>query len=282
MSNNKIDPPVIPAERGDDLHGLEHASNADLVLFMAGNQFMAMDDLIGSFQNRHPKVRRIFYETLPPGLELNQILAGGASFGDTFIDTPPDVYSSVSKTAVRKLADRGFAREDRCFVYLKNRLSIMVGAGNPLGIKGPGDLARDEVRVSQPNPDYEDIAEHILNMYRDAGGEDLVREIMERKREEGATIMTTVHHRETPERILSGKADAGPVWATEVMNARTRGLPLEGVEVGERLDQRDRILYYICPVEKGANPDNAAVFLDFIKTPDAQVIYAKYGFTKGF
>ena len=42
--------PVIPPERGDDLHNLEAAETADLVLFMAGNQFMVMDDLVGAFR----------------------------------------------------------------------------------------------------------------------------------------------------------------------------------------------------------------------------------------
>jgi hypothetical protein len=30
--------PIIPPDRSDDLHGLEFAETADLVLFMAGNQ----------------------------------------------------------------------------------------------------------------------------------------------------------------------------------------------------------------------------------------------------
>lgn len=34
-------------------------------------------------------------------------------------------------------------------------------------------------------------------MYRQAGGDELVHRIMEKKRAEGATIFTVVHHRET-------------------------------------------------------------------------------------
>ncbi|MBW2440761.1 MAG: hypothetical protein JRH12_09820 [Deltaproteobacteria bacterium] len=34
--------PKIPSDRADDLHHLEYAHTADLVLFMAGNQFMDM------------------------------------------------------------------------------------------------------------------------------------------------------------------------------------------------------------------------------------------------
>jgi hypothetical protein len=77
---NKQDPPVIPSNRTDDLHGLQIADKADLVLFMAGNQFMAMKEIVAKFKTQYPEVKNIFYETLPPGLELKQILAKGAIF----------------------------------------------------------------------------------------------------------------------------------------------------------------------------------------------------------
>ncbi|GEM_PF-4003230 len=38
--------PVIPPERKEDIRGLEHLDDAELILLMAGNQFMVMDELI--------------------------------------------------------------------------------------------------------------------------------------------------------------------------------------------------------------------------------------------
>ena len=84
----------IPPDREDDLHNLEIMDRAQLVLFMAGNQFMVMGDLIKAFQERHTEVKYIFYETLPPGLELKQILSGGAIFRGRLIAGSPDVYAS--------------------------------------------------------------------------------------------------------------------------------------------------------------------------------------------
>lgn len=63
--------------------------------------------------------------------------------------------------------------------------------------------------ISQPNPEYEDIAIYIKEMYRAAGGDALVHRIMEEKRAEGATILTVVHHRETPLRLRRGTCDVG-------------------------------------------------------------------------
>jgi len=274
--------PVIPSDRGDDLHNLEFANSADLVLFVAGNQFMVMKELLLAFQEEHPDIERVFYETLPPGLELKQILAGGATFRDQVIDVLPDIYASVSEKAMESLENRGLISGEDYFLYLHNRIVLMVPEGNPANIASVSDLGREEVRVSQPNPDYEDIAYYIMEMYRQAGGQALVDRIMEQKRTEGTTILTIVHHRETPIRILKRTVDVGPVWATEIMHARETGLAVEVVEPEEGLDQRDKINYYICRLKNSSHPENARRFLDFIKSPRAQALYEACGFVPHF
>ncbi|MBW1981340.1 MAG: substrate-binding domain-containing protein [Deltaproteobacteria bacterium] len=274
--------PVIPADRGDDLHNLEYLESADLVLFMAGNQFMVMAELLRKFQEQYPSIKKIFYETLPPGLELKQILAGGAMFKGRVLDIVPDVYSSVSRSAMEHLREKGFVEEEDYFLYLHNRIVLMVPAENPADIVRVNDLGRDEVRISQPSPEYEDIAYHIIDMYREAGGEDLVQRIMEQKRAEATTILTVVHHRETPLRIVKGTVDVGPVWATEIIHAQDQRLPIAVVDPGPELDQRERINYYVCSLRQAKNRENAAAFLDFIKSAAAQAVYEKHGFVSHF
>lgn len=274
--------PFIPSNRGDDLHNMEIAKQADLVLFVAGNQFMVMEELLTAFQKEYPEVKKISYETLPPGLELKQILAGGAVFQGRMVDGKPDVYASVSKKAMEQLEENGLIRADEYFLYLHNRITLMVPKENPAGLSSVLDLGRDEVRISQPNPEYEDIAFHIIDMYRDAGGEELVRKIMEKKREEGTTILTIVHHRETPLRVSKGTVDVGPVWATEIINARKNNVAISEIDPGRDLDQRERINYYICQLKEARNPENAQKFLNFIKSPEAQGIYQYHGFVPHF
>jgi hypothetical protein len=156
--------PVIPPNRADDLHGLEIAEKADLVLFMAGNQFMAMKDIVAEFRIQYPEVKNIFYETLPPGLELKQILAKGAIFQDKIFTIYPDVYSSVNRAAMQLLEKQGHIGQNDYHLYLHNRLTLMVPRGNPAQISSVSDLARDDVRISQPDPQNEDIAYHIMDM----------------------------------------------------------------------------------------------------------------------
>jgi len=270
--------PVIPSQRGDDLHNLEHADSADLILFMAGNQFMLMPKLIAAFKESYPEVAAIFYETLPPGLELNQILAGGMEYNGRTYQIQADVYSSVSRQAMQTLVAKELVNQDDYFTYLHNKLALMVKKGNPKSIHSVLDLGREDLVISQPNPDYENIADHIIAMYGQAGGQTFVEKMLQEKKADGTTLFTTVHHRETPERIIRGKADVGPVWHTEIVAAENDGLEVQGIPVAEALDQSEAINYFIAPLRQGRNPENAGKFLQFIRTETARKIFTDYGF----
>ena len=278
---SKKDLPVIPSNRTDDLQGLEIAEKADLVLFMAGNQFMAMKEIVAEFKTQYPEVKNILYETLPPGLELKQILAKGAIFQNETLNIYPDVYSSVNRAAMQLLEKEGHIGQSGYHLYLHNRLTLMAPRGNPAQITSVGDLARGDVRISQPDPQNEDIAYHIMDMYRQAGGDELLDRIMEKKRAEGTTIFTIVHHRETPLRIAKKTVDVGPVWATEAIHAQSSDLAFDVIEPGADLDQRESIDYYICRLRHAPHPQNAQNFLDFIVSERGQRIYKKYGFLSG-
>ena len=267
--------PQIPSYCEGDLHNFEYLEKAQLILFMAGNQFMVMDELLSVFQKKYPEIKYIFYETLPPGLELKQILCQGAIFKGRFIKVIPDIYTSVSEEAMKKLMKKRLI--EKYHVYLHNRIVLMVPKGNPANIKTVNDLGKDNIRISQPG-EMEDITKYILNMYEKAGGKQFVKRIMEEKTAEGTSILTVVHHRETPLRICKGTVDVGPVWFTEVENLKRKGLEIDSVEVGESFDQRDRVNYYVAKLKNAHNFENAEKFFNFILSEDAQKIYKKYGF----
>src|ERR1700683_1902561 len=55
-----------------DLHG--NPEDAKLVLFIGGNQFFVMPELVVAFEKLHADLRgHIFYETLPSGILLKQM-----------------------------------------------------------------------------------------------------------------------------------------------------------------------------------------------------------------
>jgi len=81
---------------------LEQMPKSDLVLWLAGNQFFAMDDVIGAFQKHDPGVS-VGLITLPPGLLLQAIKAGGWAYEGKQYREEPDIYASVNLGHLQQL-----------------------------------------------------------------------------------------------------------------------------------------------------------------------------------
>ena len=75
-------------------------AEADLTLWVAGNQFFAMPKVIGDFQALHPGMS-VGLMTLPPGMILQAIQAHGWSFWDARLVLQPDVFATVSTEQLR-------------------------------------------------------------------------------------------------------------------------------------------------------------------------------------
>ena len=261
---------------------IENSYSAELVMYLAGNQFMVMQELITDFQAKNPDIKTIYVETIPPGQILKgQLLKQGEIEGQPTAMNP-DIFASVNIGHLRKLNGKGLM--DQHIIYTHNKLELMVAEGNPKGIKGAADLGRDDLVQSHPNP----LTEGIFKFYGSAMLKDLgLYEAVTANAEcrscwavEGKTWFTSRHHRETPDRIEKGEADVGIVWATEVVHARAEGRPLEGVAIAAPLNKLDKVNYAIGIMTNGRNAENAARYLAYLGTDDAQSIYAKYGFIR--
>ena len=255
---------------------------ADLVLYLAGNQFMVMEELIKDFQSRHTDIKTIYVETIPPGqIFKGQILKQG-KINDQNTAQNPDVFASVNLGHLKKLKGKGLM--SKFSIYTHNKLELMVAAGNPKGIKGPRDLARDDLVQSHPNPLTEGIFKFYgAAMLRDMGLYEKVTGNAKCKAcwaIEGKTWFTQRHHRETPDRIEKGQADVGIVWTTEIIEAKKHGRKIDGVAIPASLNKGDIVGYAIGALKTGRNQDNAAHYLRYLATERAQNIYAKYGFVK--
>ncbi len=264
---------VGPVDNVPDLHG--NPLGAGLVLYVSGNQFMAMPRLIRAFTRLHPRLRgRIFYETLPPGILLRQIEHNNTlTLGNLTLTTPPDIYEA----GLRKIQDQIRAKRiTRYVTYASNSLEIMVRAGNPLHIRGLRDLGRGRVRVAMPNPAWEGVERQIAAALRRAGGKALLRRIMAAKLRAGSTYLTHIHHRQTPLRIMEGRSDAGVTWASEVRFQEAIGHPIAGVNIPAR--QNITATYAAGLMAQAPHPRTAADWLRFLRTRAARRIYARYGF----
>ena len=252
--------------------------DAHLILWLAGNQFFAMDDVVRAFQRQNPGVA-VGLITLPPGLLVDAILGAGWVFNDRTYPGLPDVYASVNLAHLKRLRAAGLM--DRYAVYMHNELEIMVAKGNPKKISGIADLGRPDIRTSMPNPINEGImqfyARKVLERHglwqKISGGKDCVS-----CQSTPTNWFTAVHHRETPERLKAGTSDAGIVWKTETLEALRDGAPVESVRLPPQDSLRDEVSYAIGALKGSPRSAAATRYLAFLASPEGQAIYASFGF----
>jgi len=259
---------------------IDDSYSAELVMYLAGNQFMVMEELITDFQGLNPDIASIYVETIPPGQILKgQILKQGEIEGQKTAQNP-DLFASVNLGHLKKLAGKGIMHD--FMIYTHNKLELMVAAGNPKGIGGPEDLGRDDLVQSHPNP----LTEGIFKFY----GSEMLKDLALYEKVtgnaecrscwaiEGKTWFTSRHHRETPQRIEDNEADVGIVWTTEVIEAKAHDRGVEGVAIPDSLNKIDKVGYAIGALSTGRNPYNAMRFLSYLASDRAQGIYRNYGF----
>ncbi len=257
-----------------DFHG--DVMNPALVLYVGGNYYFAMAPLVAAFEQVNPQYRgHIYYETIPPGLLVKQIEAGGTiTSGNMTWTAKPDVYLAGLKR-VKELIATGTA-EGPPVIYATNTLTIMVPEGNPAHVSGLADLGRSDIRLAMPNPAFEGIARQIEGALRKAGGEKLVTEVYTTKVRNGTTLLTRIHHRQTPLLLMQGRVDAGVTWKSEAIFQEQVHHPISHIDIPA--DANATGIYAGAMVKAAAHPAAAQAWLSFIRSPQALQIFEGYGF----
>jgi ABC-type molybdate transport system substrate-binding protein len=241
-----------------------------------------MEELLKDFQKKNPDVKTVYVETIPPGQILTKQLLEQGEIDGKKTNQKPDIFASVNGDHLKRMKKEG--RMNEGMIYARNKLELMVAAGNPKSIQGPKDLARDDIVQSHPNPVTEGIFKFYgSEMLKDLGLHAKVTGGKECKScwaVDGKTWFTSRHHRETPHRIENGEADVGIVWTTEVVHAKSEGRKVDGVPIPAPYNKQDKAAYSIGKLTDGKNQKNADSFLQYLASEDAQNIYAKYGFVK--
>jgi ABC-type molybdate transport system substrate-binding protein len=257
-----------------DFHG--NVSDPKLVLYVGGNYFFAMAPLVAAFEQEHPEFKgRIYWETLPPGLLVKQIEAGGTvTSGNMTWTAKPDAYFAGLKK-VQGLIDQGVLAGP-AVPYVTNSLTIMVPADNPGHVKSLSDLARPDLRVTMPNPEFEGIARQIEASLKSAGGDALATTVYKTKVADGSTVLTQIHHRQTPLFLMQGRVQAGVTWQSEAIFQEQIGHPISHVDIPSA--QNTTAIYAGAEVRGAPHPEAARLWLSFVRSPTALSIFERYGF----
>lgn len=249
-------------------------TSAGLRALFAGNQFMVLPDLIATFLDTHDDVDSVFYETLPPGIVVAQLRRGGLRMGSLVLTFTPDIIAA-SPRALAELREEGLVGPSR--TYASNVLTLLVRAGNPAQVHGLPDFARPGLRLALPNPETEGIGRLALRALTAAGGKQLHDEVFDAKLRAGETVLTSIHHRQSPAWLAEGKTDVAFMWETEALHHLAMGTPVEMVPIDPAVNQRGE--YAAAVVNAAPHRQTAERFLDFLTGPVGHAVYEKFGFT---
>ena len=229
-------------------------SAADLTVSAAASLTNAFKELGPLFEAQNPGTAVVFNFAASDAL-LAQIAKGA----------PADVFASADQEAMdradaQKLLTAGSRRN-----FAGNTLVMVVPTDSALGLKAVADLQKPEVRrVAIGNPASVPAGRYTKSSLAAAK----VWAAVEPK----AVMAQSV--RQALDYVARGEVEAGFVYATDAAIMKDR------IRIVATVPTETSITYPIAAVAGSPNPEAARKFLDFVLTPAAQALLARYGFGK--
>jgi Bacterial extracellular solute-binding protein len=137
---------------------------ASLVIFTEGNHLMALlsDEIVGAFpawarsQSQYADLDagNVVVVTLPQPIVVEMVRTGAIALGNLTLDVTrasgfyPDIVLGGA-APLQQLRKLGVVEPQARFFSRNRGRALLVRKGNPLGINGPGDVARTGARLAQ-------------------------------------------------------------------------------------------------------------------------------------
>jgi molybdate transport system substrate-binding protein len=217
-------------------------------VFAAASLTESLEQIGGAFEQAHPGSEIVFNFGSSSTLATQIVEGNGIA----------DVYASADEASMGKVGAAGLVDGDRT-TFARNRLQVVVGAGNPLGISGLADLARPGLKVVLA-PAQVPVGRYGAEALAKAGVQ--VRPV---SLEADVKAVLT--------KVVLGEADAGIVYATDV---RAAGSTVEGVDIPD--DHNVVATYPIAAVRNAGNPALAAAFVDYVLSHEGRRVLLDHGF----
>ena len=194
-----------------------------------------------------------------PGAEA--VLSFGGSSGlaqQVVAGAPADVFAAASAATMATAVDAGAVAGDPV-PFARNRLELVVPAGNPGGVRGLADLADPDrtVALCAPQVPCGAATEKLLA----AAGVTAAPDTLE---QDVRAVLS---------KVTLGEVDAGLVYRTDVRAAGERVEGIEVPEAGEAVTD-----YLIAPLTDAPNPGSARAFVDLVLSEQGREVLADAGF----
>ncbi|MGH2775204.1 MAG: molybdate ABC transporter substrate-binding protein [Actinomycetota bacterium] len=214
-----------------------------ITVFAAASLTDAFDEIAAVFGEAHLNVE-VEFNFLASSDLAAQIIEGA----------PADIFASADEANMTRITDEGLAGNPVVFVL--NRLAIAVPSGNPDDISSLSDLEDPELVVALCNEECP-AWRYAIEIFETAG----VGVEADSLEADVRGVLT---------RVGLGEADAGLVYVTDI----AADPAVEEVEIP---DEDNVVASYPIAVLEGA-PQEAAEFVDFVRSEAGRRILSEYGF----
>jgi len=220
----------------------------ELLVSAAASLTDAFGEVESAFEGENPDVDVVL--NLGSSSALREQVLEGA---------PADVFASANTSNMDQVAQAG-ELSGEAEIFVANSLQIAVPTGNPAGVAGLEDFAREELLIGL-------CAENVP--CGDFGRQAL----------ENAGISPSIDTNEPDVRALltkieAGELDAGITYVTDVLS--TSGI-VGGIEIPAEVNVVAE--YPIATLAGAPNADAAAAWVEFVLSDEGQAILTSYGFT---
>lgn len=224
------------------------ALSGSVTVLAASSLTESFNDIGRRFQVLHPQASVSFSFGASSTL-VQQVNAGA----------PADVLATADGLTMRGAVKAGSVSDPTVFAH--NRLTIVVGKGNPKGVRALADLARPGMIV-------------VLCALEVPCGS-FASEVLDKAAVKVSPRSLEANVKAVVSKVTLGEADAGIVYTTDVQAA---GASVEGVAIPD--DQNVVAAYPIAPVKRAPDPTLARAFVDFVLGPDGQDALRSAGFAQ--
>jgi len=239
---------LLVAGCGNAGHSGPGSLRGSITVAAASSLTDAFTKIAAGFRERHPGAK------VALDLDASSALALRIRHG-----APADVFASADEVSMRRLVDEDLVRGTPT-VFARNRLEIVVKKGNPSHVRTLADLARvGTVSLCVETAPCGTLAAEALRM----AGVTIP---------EGRTTRAP-NARAALTAVAPGDADAGIVYATDVLAARgsASGVPIPDA-------QNVLAVYPVASLKGSKHPALAKEFADYVSSPDAERTLRRLGF----
>jgi molybdate transport system substrate-binding protein len=202
------------------------------------------------------------FEGENPGTTVTLSFAGSADLAAQVSQgAPADVFASADAGTMEKVQEAGLV-DGEPRVLATNTLAIAVPAGNPAGISSFADLGRAGIKLVA-------CAEQVPCGAAAAKVAGSTGTVLSPVSEENSVT-------DVLGKVISGEADAGLVYVTDVRSAGSRVVSVPFPEAAAAVNP-----YPAAVLAGSGNKAAAAKFLEFAAGPEGQEVLASAGFGPG-